>query len=104
MPGMPGMPAETSQSAPTTPSAPQKTTAEVPSLQISPEKQQLIGVKTVEVSLKPLEKVIRTVGRIDYDEKKAGYSQYQSPRLDRKTLCGLYRKICKKRRAAGGDL
>jgi RND family efflux transporter, MFP subunit len=70
MPGMPGMPAETPQPAPTAPSASQKTTAEVPSLQISPEKQQLIGVKTVEVSLKPMEKVIRTVGRIEYDERK----------------------------------
>ncbi len=70
MPGMPGMPAETSQPAPTAPSAPQKTTAEVPSLQIPPEKQQLIGVKTVAVSLKPMEKVIRTVGRIEYDERR----------------------------------
>ena len=70
MPGMPGMPAETPQPAPTAPSAPQKTTAEVPSLQIPPEKQQLIGVKTVAVSLKPMEKVIRTVGRIEYDERR----------------------------------
>ena len=70
MPGMPGMPAETSQTAPTAPSAPKKTNAEVPSLQIPPEKQQLIGVKTVEVSLRSLEKVIRTVGRIEYDERK----------------------------------
>jgi len=70
MPGMPGMPAETSQTAPTAPSALQKTTAEVPSLQIPPEKQQLIGVKTVEVSLRSLERVIRTVGRIEYDERK----------------------------------
>ena len=70
MPGMPGMPPETSQTAPTAPSAPKKTNAEVPSLQIPPEKQQLIGVKTVEVSLRSLEKVIRTVGRIEYDERK----------------------------------
>ncbi len=70
MPGMPGMPAETPQPAPTAPSVSPKTTAEVPSLQIPPEKQQLIGVKTVEVSLKPMEKVIRTVGRIEYDERR----------------------------------
>jgi Cu(I)/Ag(I) efflux system membrane fusion protein len=70
MPGMPGMPAETPQPAPTAPSVFPKTTAEVPSLQIPPEKQQLIGVKTVEVSLKPMEKVIRTVGRIEYDERR----------------------------------
>ena len=70
MPGMPGMPPETSQTAPTAPSAPKKTNAEVPSLQIPPEKQQLIGVKTVEVSLRSLERVIRTVGRIEYDERR----------------------------------
>ncbi len=39
-------------------------------VQISPERQQLIGVKFGTVEMKPLEKVIRTVGRIDYDEKK----------------------------------
>jgi len=39
-------------------------------VQISPEKQQLIGVKFGTVEMKPLEKVIRTVGRIDYDEQR----------------------------------
>jgi Cu(I)/Ag(I) efflux system membrane fusion protein len=39
-------------------------------VQISPEKQQLIGVKIGTVEIKPLEKVIRTVGRVDYDEKR----------------------------------
>jgi len=39
-------------------------------VQISPQKQQLIGVKFGHVEMKPLEKVIRTVGRIDYDEKR----------------------------------
>ena len=39
-------------------------------VQISPERQQLIGVKIGAVEFKPLEKVIRTVGRIDYDEKR----------------------------------
>jgi membrane fusion protein, copper/silver efflux system len=39
-------------------------------VQISPEKQQLIGVKFGTVAMKPLEKVIRTVGRVDYDEKR----------------------------------
>jgi Cu(I)/Ag(I) efflux system membrane fusion protein len=38
-------------------------------VQITPEKQQLIGVKIGTVEMKPLEKVIRTVGRVDYDEK-----------------------------------
>jgi len=40
------------------------------SVQISPERQQLIGVKIGAVEVKPLEKVIRTVGKVDYDEKR----------------------------------
>lgn len=45
---------------------------EVPAgaVQIAPERQQLIGVKFGKVEKKPLEKVIRTVGRVDYDEKR----------------------------------
>ena len=39
-------------------------------VQISPERQQLIGVKFGTVEIRPLERVIRTVGRIDYDEKR----------------------------------
>jgi Cu(I)/Ag(I) efflux system membrane fusion protein len=39
-------------------------------VQITPERQQLIGVKIGTVEMRPLEKVIRTVGRIDYDEKR----------------------------------
>jgi Cu(I)/Ag(I) efflux system membrane fusion protein len=39
-------------------------------VQVSPERQQLIGVKIGAVEFKPLEKVIRTVGRVDYDEKR----------------------------------
>jgi Cu(I)/Ag(I) efflux system membrane fusion protein len=43
---------------------------ETPAVEISPEKQQLIGVKVIEVTAKPMKKIIRTVGRIDYDERK----------------------------------
>jgi Cu(I)/Ag(I) efflux system membrane fusion protein len=39
-------------------------------VQISTERQQLIGVKIGTVEMKPLEKVIRTVGRVDFDEKR----------------------------------
>jgi Cu(I)/Ag(I) efflux system membrane fusion protein len=39
-------------------------------VQITPERQQLIGVKIGTVEMRPLEKVIRTVGRVDYDEKR----------------------------------
>jgi len=40
------------------------------SVEILPEKQQLIGVKKVEVQMMPFHKAIRTVGRIVYDERK----------------------------------
>lgn len=43
---------------------------EAPTVEIPIEKQQLIGVKTVEVSVRPLQKIVRTVGRIEYDEKR----------------------------------
>lgn len=39
-------------------------------VQISPERQQLIGVKFGTVEMKTLEKVIRTVGRVEFDEKR----------------------------------
>jgi Cu(I)/Ag(I) efflux system membrane fusion protein len=39
-------------------------------VQITPEKQQLIGVKIGTVEMRPLKKVIRTVGRIEFDEKR----------------------------------
>jgi Cu(I)/Ag(I) efflux system membrane fusion protein len=43
---------------------------EVPTIEIPVEKQRMIGVKTFEVAIKPLQHVIRTVGRIEYDEKR----------------------------------
>ena len=39
-------------------------------VQISPERQQLIGVRIGTVERRFLGKVIRTVGRVDYDEQK----------------------------------
>ena len=44
--------------------------AERAAVEIPFEKQQLIGVKKVDVETKPLQKTIRTVGRIEYDERK----------------------------------
>jgi len=55
---------------PPQPAPPEETTEETPQVDISPEQQQLIGVKTVKVSLKTIQKVIRTVGRIEADERK----------------------------------
>jgi len=43
---------------------------ELPVVEVPADKQQLIGVKTTEVSVRHLRKVIRTVGRIEYDERK----------------------------------
>jgi len=39
-------------------------------VQITPERQQLIGVRVGKVEMRPLEKVIRTVGKVDYDERR----------------------------------
>lgn len=41
-------------------------------VQISPERQQLIGVRFGTVERRTLQKVTRTAGRIDYDEKRIG--------------------------------
>jgi Cu(I)/Ag(I) efflux system membrane fusion protein len=49
---------------------PQGEEEETPSVEIPVEKQQLIGVKTAEVTIRPLHGVIRTVGLIDYDERR----------------------------------
>ena len=43
---------------------------EVPAVEIPVEKQQLIGVKTVTVSVRPMQSLIRSVGRIEYDERR----------------------------------
>jgi Cu(I)/Ag(I) efflux system membrane fusion protein len=39
-------------------------------IEIPLDKQQLIGVKTVAVSVRPLRRAIRTIGRIEYDERR----------------------------------
>lgn len=43
---------------------------EAPAVEIPVEKQQLIGVRTVAASIQSLEKVIRTTGKVEYDERK----------------------------------
>jgi len=58
-------------SAPTT-SQPQAEAApaEAPVVEIPLDKQQMIGVKTAAVTVRQIGKVIRTVGRVEYDERK----------------------------------
>ena len=47
-----------------------QTEKEVPTIEIPSEKQQMIGVKTTVVAVRPLEKIIKTVGKIEYDERR----------------------------------
>jgi Cu(I)/Ag(I) efflux system membrane fusion protein len=43
---------------------------EAPTVEIPPEKQQLIGVKKAVAEVRPIEKITRTVGRVAYDETR----------------------------------
>ena len=63
--GAPPAPAETKAA-----SGEAKQPEETPVVEIPTDKQQLIGVRTVKAAIKPLHRVIRTVGRIEYDERK----------------------------------
>ncbi len=70
MPGMPGMPAEKPANGQIKPTEATQKQEEAPTVEIPLEKQQLIGVKTTVASMQPLQKIIRTVGKIEYDERK----------------------------------
>jgi Cu(I)/Ag(I) efflux system membrane fusion protein len=63
--GAPPAPPETKE-APGAAKQPEET----PTVEIPTDKQQLIGVRTVKAEIKPMHRVIRTVGRIEYDERK----------------------------------
>lgn len=39
-------------------------------LEIPPEKQRVIGIRTAEAKVVPLKKTLRTIGRIEFDERK----------------------------------
>jgi len=43
---------------------------DIPQVEISPEQQKLIGVKTDKVAIRSLQKIIRAVGRLEADERK----------------------------------
>ena len=47
-----------------------ESTEETALVEIPPDKQQLIGVRLTEAAFKPLSKTIRTVGRVESDERK----------------------------------
>lgn len=65
MPGMPGMKTESKPVSPTAPGAPSGN-----AIFIAPQRQQLIGVKSVPAEVKPLVKEIRTVGKVTHDETR----------------------------------
>jgi len=57
----------TSGSVPTTVAG---NTGEIQFIEITPERQKMIGVKTAEVKVVPLRKTLRTAGRVEFDERK----------------------------------
>jgi len=65
-----GEPSQTKPAAMNGQEKEQKETEEAPTVEIPQEKQRLIGVRTTEVSVRPLQKIIRTVGRVEYDERR----------------------------------
>jgi membrane fusion protein, copper/silver efflux system len=66
MPGM-DMPAEKPSAKE---AAPEQTATEAPTVEIPKDKQQLIGVKTTVASIQALNKTIRTVGFVEYDQRR----------------------------------
>ena len=63
---MPGVPAEPAAKIPPAEAA----ETEAPTVEIPPEKQQLIGVKVTTAQVMPLTKTIRTVGLVEYDQRR----------------------------------
>ncbi len=68
MAGMPGMAAEKPQGQGAQPGA--AGTEEAPTVEIPPDKQKLIGVKVATARMLPLTKTIRTVGLVEYDQRR----------------------------------
>ena len=63
-------PKEQSKEQPKKESTDKPAAEEAPLVEVPLDKQQLIGVKTAAVTIKSIRQTIRTVGRIEYDEKK----------------------------------
>ncbi len=66
----PAAPSAPPATAPQTNANAPPTNVEPPTIEISPERQQMIGVKTGLVTRRPMERTIRTVGRVEVDEQK----------------------------------
>ena len=50
--------------------APGTPATEAPTVEIPADRQPLIGMKSVAVAVRPLSRTIRTVGRVEYDERR----------------------------------
>jgi membrane fusion protein, copper/silver efflux system len=61
---------EKAEATPGKPEEPVQKQEEAPAVEIALEKQQLIGVRTIAAAIQPLQKSIRTTGKIEYDERK----------------------------------
>jgi Cu(I)/Ag(I) efflux system membrane fusion protein len=61
---------EKSETISAKPEEPAQKQDETPTVEIPLEKQQLIGVRTIAAAIQPLQKIIRTTGKIEYDERK----------------------------------
>lgn len=48
----------------------QENDRESQAVEIAPDKQQMIGIKTAEAKIVPLKKTLRTIGRVEFDERK----------------------------------
>jgi Cu(I)/Ag(I) efflux system membrane fusion protein len=63
--GAPAAPPSATEKQPSEPQAVEPPTVEIPA-----DKQQMIGMKTTVVAVRPLHRTIRTVGRVEYDEQQ----------------------------------
>ncbi|MCH7987056.1 MAG: efflux RND transporter periplasmic adaptor subunit [Acidobacteria bacterium] len=63
---------------------------------LSTEKQQLIGVRTTEVRRAPLQRTIRTVGRVEADETKIAHIHVKVPGWVEKVYVDFVGKLVKK--------
>lgn len=71
MPGTPGMPADEGPAPDTGPASEKPSPQEAaPTIEIPTDKQRLIGVKTATARVQPLTKAIRTVGFVEYDQRR----------------------------------
>jgi Cu(I)/Ag(I) efflux system membrane fusion protein len=66
----PAAPPSAAERPPGETQSPGTTAAEVPTVEIPADRQPLIGMKSVAVAVRPLLRTIRTVGRVEYDERR----------------------------------